>query len=115
MRGNTSGPLVALLRKAGAAEVHLRVASPPIRHPCFMGVDMSTRDELIAARLQVDEIARQIGVDTLAYLSPAGLLEAVGYDSQDTLSEHGYCRACFTGEYPLLTAAAAGKGAFEQG
>jgi amidophosphoribosyltransferase len=115
VRGNTSGPLVALLRKAGAAEVHLRVASPPIRYPCFMGVDMSTREELIAARLQTDEIARQIGVDTLGYLSAAGLLEAVGYDKEDTLSERGYCRACFTGEYPLPTATAAGKGAFEQG
>ncbi|MFQ6100428.1 MAG: amidophosphoribosyltransferase [Anaerolineae bacterium] len=107
VRGNTSGPLVALLRQAGAAEVHMRVASPPIRHPCFMGVDMSTREELIAARMGVNEIARHMGVDSLGYLSLEGLLEAVGAE------RGGHCHACFSGEYPVPAAASIGKEMFE--
>jgi amidophosphoribosyltransferase len=107
VRGNTSGAIVSLLRESGAAEVHMRVASPPIRHPCFMGVDMSTREELIAARKDVDEIARHIGVDSLGYLSVKGLLEAIETD------EGGYCGACFTGEYPLAAVAGIGKDMFE--
>jgi amidophosphoribosyltransferase len=107
VRGNTSGAIVSLLREAGAAEVHMRVASPPIRHPCFMGVDMSTREELIAAQKDVDEIARDIGADSLGYLSVKGLLEAVETDGS------GYCCACFTGEYPLAAAAGIGKDMLE--
>ncbi|MFO7742728.1 MAG: amidophosphoribosyltransferase [Anaerolineae bacterium] len=107
VRGNTSGAIVGLLREAGAAEVHMRVASPPIRHPCFMGVDMSTREELIAARKDVNEIARHIGVDSLGYLSVEGLLEAVQTDGS------GYCCACFTGQYPLAAVAGIGKDMFE--
>ncbi|MEA3375264.1 MAG: amidophosphoribosyltransferase [Chloroflexota bacterium] len=107
VRGNTSGAIVGLLREAGAAEVHMRVASPPIRHPCFMGVDMSTREELIAARKDVNEIARHIGVDSLGYLSVEGLLEAVRTDGS------GYCCACFTGQYPLAAVAGIGKDMFE--
>jgi amidophosphoribosyltransferase len=107
VRGNTSGPLVALLRQAGASEVHVRVASPPLRHPCFMGVDMATREELIAARMDVDEIARHINADSLGYLSHAGLVEVVGPGAG------GHCRACFTGEYPLVMSVGGGKAAFE--
>jgi amidophosphoribosyltransferase len=107
VRGNTSGAIVSLLREAGIHEVHMRVASPPIRHPCFMGVDMSTREELIAAQKGVDEIARHIGADSLGYLSVKGLLEAVETDGG------GYCRACFTGEYPLAAVAGIGKDMFE--
>ncbi|MFW6135352.1 MAG: amidophosphoribosyltransferase [Chloroflexota bacterium] len=107
VRGNTSGAIVGLLREAGAAEVHMRVASPPIRHPCFMGVDMSTREELIAAQKEVEEIARHIGVDSLGYLSVEGLLEAVHTDGG------GYCCACFTGQYPLAAVAGIGKDMFE--
>ncbi len=107
VRGNTSGAIVGLLRQAGAAEVHMRVASPPIRHPCFMGVDMSTRQELIAAQKDVDEIAHHIGVDSLGYLSVEGLREAVELDGG------GYCRACFTGRYPLPAVAGIGKDMFE--
>ncbi len=107
VRGNTSGAIVGLLREAGAAEVHMRVASPPIRHPCFMGVDMSTREELIAAQKDVNEIARHIGVDSLGYLSVEGLLEAVQTDGS------GYCCACFTGQYPLAAVAGIGKDMFE--
>ena len=73
VRGTTSGPLVSLLRRAGAKEVHIRVCSPPIRHPCFMGVDMASEEELIAARHTVEEIGQQLGADSLAYLSLEGL------------------------------------------
>jgi amidophosphoribosyltransferase len=107
VRGNTSGPIVNLLRQAGASEVHMRVASPPIRHQCYMGVDMSTREELIAARMSVDEIAHHIGVDSLGYISVKGLEEAVGPGEGD------HCRACFTGEYPIPAVAGTGKVAFE--
>lgn len=107
VRGNTSAAIVKLLRKAGAAEVHMRVASPPVRHPCFMGVDMSTREELIAAQKSLPEIATQLGVDTLAYLSVRGLLDAV------EASGRGYCDACFTGRYPLPAVAGIGKDMFE--
>ncbi len=107
VRGNTSGAIVKLLREAGAAEVHMRVASPPIRHPCFMGVDMSTREELIAAQQDVSEIARHIGADSLGYLSVQGLLEAVQVEGG------GYCHACFTGQYPLAAVAGIGKDMFE--
>jgi amidophosphoribosyltransferase len=107
VRGTTSGPIVALVRQAGAAEVHMRVGSPPIRHPCFMGVDFATEDELIAAQMSVDEIAHHIGVDSLDYLSLGGLLEAVGPGAG------GHCQACFTGEYPVPAAADTGKKMFE--
>lgn len=107
VRGNTSRAIVNLVRRAGAAEVHMRVASPPIRHPCFMGVDMSTHAELIAAQRSVEEIARHIGADSLGYLSVKGLLEAVGTDRR------GHCRACFTGEYPVAAVAGIGKDMFE--
>ena len=107
MRGTTSGPIVGLVRQAGAAEVHMRVASPPIRHPCFMGVDMATREELIAARLSVDEIARHIGADSLGYLSLEGLSKTVG------MERNGHCQACFSGEYPVQAVAGTGKKMFE--
>ena len=95
VRGTTSGPIVRLLRQAGATEVHLRVSSPPIQHPCFMGVDMATYPELIAHRMTTDEIAAHIGVDSLHYLSYAGLVRATGRDP------NGFCGACFTGQYPI--------------
>jgi len=107
VRGNTSGPLVALLRQAGATEVHMRVASPPIRHQCYMGVDMSTREELIAARMSVDEIARHLEVDSLGYISLEGLQEVVGSEAR------GHCRACFSGEYPVPALVGTGKEMFE--
>jgi len=95
VRGNTSRPTVELLRRAGAREIHMRISSPPIKHPCFMGVDMATYDELIAHRLSVEEIRREIGADSLGYLSLEGLIRAVGRP----ISE--YCTSCFTGEYPF--------------
>lgn len=96
VRGNTSGPLVQLLRNAGAAEVHLRVACPPIKWPCFMGVDMASQAELIAAHKSIEEIRAHIGADSLAFLSIDGLMQAL--EAVD-----GYCNACFTGEYPFKT------------
>lgn len=96
VRGNTSGPLVQMLRKAGASEVHVRVACPPIRFPCFMGVDMASQDELIAAHKNLEEICQHIGADSLAYLSLDGLMKVLAANS-------GYCNACFTGHYPFTT------------
>lgn len=100
VRGNTSGPLVQLLRDAGATEVHVRVACPAIRWPCFMGVDMATQGELIAANHTLDEICEYIGADSLAYLSLDGLMKVLGTRND---ANSGYCNACFTGEYPFAT------------
>lgn len=95
VRGNTSGPIVRLLRDAGAIEVHVRVSSPPIRHPCFLGVDMATYPELIAHRMTIDEICAHLGADSLAYLSLEGLIRATGRP------QTGFCKGCFTGNYPV--------------
>ncbi len=97
VRGNTSGPMVRLLREAGAKEVHMRVSSPPIRHPCFMGVDMATYPELIAHRMSIPEINKHLGTDSLAYLSLDGLIRAVS----QTQGTQGYCVGCFSGRYPV--------------
>ncbi|MBI5961342.1 MAG: amidophosphoribosyltransferase [Chloroflexi bacterium] len=98
VRGNTARPLVQLLRDGGATEVHVRVSSPPVRHPCFMGVDMATYTDLIAHRLKVDEIAQHIGADSLGYLSLEGMLDAIQATTGQRL---GYCTACFSGNYPI--------------
>jgi amidophosphoribosyltransferase len=100
VRGTTSGPLVKLLRDAGAKEVHLRVACPPIRHPCFMGVDMATRAQLIAHNKTLEEIRVHIGADSLAYLTQEGLRAAIT-DTDQPLEDTGHCYACMTGKYPL--------------
>ncbi len=100
VRGNTAGPLVQLLRDAGASAVHVRVSSPPIKHPCFMGVDMASYDELIAHNFDVPEICHKIGADSLAYLSIDSMMRAVGAIEANGTS-HGYCNACFTGHYPI--------------
>ncbi len=93
VRGTTSRGLVALLREAGAQEIHFRVASPPIISPCYYGIDMPTRQELIGANHSVEEIGRHLGVDSLGYLSLEGMRSAV--------KEHGpFCDACWTGNYP---------------
>lgn len=98
VRGNTAGPLVNLVRSAGAKEVHVRVASPPVRHPCFLGVDMASQKELIAHRFPVDRICSHIGADSLAYLSEEGMLSVVKGDVEE---RRGHCSACFSGHYPL--------------
>ncbi len=94
VRGNTSGPLVKLLRQAGALEVHLAITCPPIAHPCYMGVDMGTYDELIAHRMTIEQTREHIGCDSLHYLSVEGVMRAIG-------RKEGYCNACFTGVYPF--------------
>ena len=94
VRGTTSARIVRLLRAAGAREVHVRISSPPIRHACFYGIDTSSRGELVASRLDVEQIRRMIGADTLGYLSQEGLVEALGL-VRDTL-----CMACLDGRYP---------------
>jgi amidophosphoribosyltransferase len=94
VRGNTAGPLVKLVRDAGAREVHLRVTCPPIAHPCFMGVDMGRYDELIAHAHTLDEMREHFDCDTLHFLSLQGMMGAIGRTA-------GYCNACFTGVYPL--------------
>jgi len=98
VRGNTAGPLVQLLRDGGAAEVHVRVSSPPVRYPCFMGIDMATKTELIAHQLDIEGIRQRIGADTLAYLSLEGMEQAVEAAIKQPT---GHCTACFSGEYPL--------------
>ena len=95
VRGNTTKKLVALLREAGAAEVHMRITSPPVKWPCFYGIDTDTQEQLIASHMSVDEIAEHIGADSLAYLSLEGMVEATGAGA-DT-----FCLACFNGEYPI--------------
>lgn len=94
VRGTTTRGLVALIRAAGAREVHMRVSSPPITGPCYYGIDTPDREQLIAARHSVDGIAKEIGVDTLGYLSLDGMLNAVPQGPD------GFCHACFSGKYP---------------
>jgi amidophosphoribosyltransferase len=102
VRGNTAGKIVSMLRDGGAREVHVRVSSPPVRHPCFMGVDMGTYEELIGHRLDVAGIRDHIGADTLAYLSHDGLMRAVMEGV--TGGPGGHCSACFSGIYPIKVA-----------
>lgn len=95
VRGTTSRKIVKALRDAGATEVHMRISSPPVTHPCFYGIDTDNQSQLIAATKSVQEIADQIGVDSLAYLSEEGMLEA----TQD--ATQNFCTACFNGRYPI--------------
>jgi amidophosphoribosyltransferase len=95
VRGNTTRQIVQMLRDSGAAEVHMRISAPPIKHPCHYGIDMSTREEMIAHGRTTQEVAEELGCDSLHYLSMAGVYEAI----RGTRETH--CDACFTGEYPL--------------
>ena len=95
VRGNTQRALVRMLREAGAREVHVRISSPPVKWPCFYGIDFASRAELIANGLAVDEIRQSIGADSLAYVSLEGLIAAT------TIAEDRLCTACFTGRYPV--------------
>ncbi len=95
VRGNTSRQLVAMLRSAGAAEVHLRISSPPIANPCYYGIDFSTRAELIGADLAEQEICDFVGADSLHYITTEGLIASTP-DRREQL-----CTACFTGDYPI--------------
>ena len=95
VRGNTQRALVRMLREAGAAEVHVRISSPPVKWPCFFGIDFATRAELIANGMTVEEIGTSLGADSLAYISLDGMVEAT------TIAKPNLCRACFDGEYPM--------------
>jgi amidophosphoribosyltransferase len=109
VRGNTTRQIVRMLKDAGAHEVHLRISSPPIRHPCHYGIDMSTREEMIAHGREIADVARELGADSLAYLSLEGVYEAIGTPRAT------HCDACFTGDYPLDgTDQANGKHALEE-
>jgi amidophosphoribosyltransferase len=101
VRGTTSTKIVNMVREAGATEVHMRVASPPNTHSCFYGVDTPSRDELLAARLDVPGMASFIGVDSLAFLSVDGLYRAAGQAGGRFANAPQYCDACLTGEYPI--------------
>jgi amidophosphoribosyltransferase len=109
VRGNTTRQIVSMLRDAGATEVHMRISAPPIRYPCHYGIDMSTSEEMVAHDRSIEEVAKELGCDSLAYLSLRGVYEAI----RSTRETH--CDACFTGEYPLeRTHAANGKFALEE-
>ncbi|MDQ4026319.1 MAG: amidophosphoribosyltransferase, partial [Actinomycetota bacterium] len=95
VRGNTTRQIVAMLRDAGAREVHMRISSPPIKWPCFYGIDMPDQDDLIGSRMSVDEIRGHIKADSLAYLSLDGMLASTGIPSED------FCTACFSSRYPI--------------
>jgi amidophosphoribosyltransferase len=108
VRGNTTRQIVQMLKDAGAAEVHMRISAPPIKHPCHYGIDMSTREEMIAHNRTTEEVAAELGCDSLHYLSLAGVYEAVRG------SRATHCDACFSGSYPLADSdGAAGKYSLE--
>jgi amidophosphoribosyltransferase len=107
VRGNTTGPLVKLLRNAGAKEVHVAITCPPIAYPCFMGVDMGKHDDLIAHKRSVDEIREYVDADSLYYLSVEGMMRALKRTD-------GFCQACFTGQYPISVDLSNVKTGFER-
>ena len=109
VRGNTQRALVRMLREAGALEIHVRSSSPPVKWPCYYGIDFASRAELIAAGLETEEIRRSIGADSLGYVSMEGLVAAT------TIAEDKLCNACFTGNYPIQIPAdlSAGKNLLE--
>jgi amidophosphoribosyltransferase len=100
VRGTTSVKIVEMVRAAGATEVHMRIASPPTTHSCFYGVDTPSRDKLMAATMDIETMAKHIGVDSLAFVSIDGLYRAVGEDARHNASPQ-YCDACFSGDYPI--------------
>jgi amidophosphoribosyltransferase len=95
VRGTTTGQIVKLIREAGATQVHVRISSPPVKWPCFYGIDMADRKDLIAAKKSVEEIREHIGADSLGYLSLKGVSRAIG------MPRDRFCTACFNGEYPV--------------
>ena len=110
VRGTTSKKIVTMVREAGATEVHMRIASPPTTNPCFYGVDTPEKSQLMAANNTIEEMAKIIGVDSLAFLTMDGLYRAVGEAKRNNELPQ-YCDACFSGEYPIaLTDNASGIG-----
>lgn len=108
VRATTTTQIVKLMRDAGAREVHVRITAPPIKHPCFYGIDMASRGELAAAKWTIEEIRQKLGADTLGYLSISGAVSAVGKSA-----DH-FCLACFNGDYPIEVPQDVKKFAFEQ-
>jgi amidophosphoribosyltransferase len=104
VRGNTQRAIVRMLREAGAREIHVRISSPPVEWPCYYGIDFATRAELIASGLEIEEIRRSIGADSLSYVSMEGLIAAT------TIAEDKLCTACFTGKYPISVPADMSEG-----
>ena len=100
VRGTTSRKIVEMVRQAGAAEVHMRISSPPTTHSCYFGIDTPEREQLLAYQYDLDGMAKLIGVDSLAFISIDGLYKAVGEPGRDAKNPH-YCDACFTGDYPI--------------
>jgi amidophosphoribosyltransferase len=100
VRGTTSTKIVEMVRNAGASEVHMRIASPPTAHSCFYGVDTPDRDELLAARYDLEGMAKSIGVDSLAFITIDGLYRAMGMAGRNSDSPQ-FCDACFSGDYPI--------------
>ncbi len=113
VRGTTASRIVRMLREAGAAEVHVRIACPPVKHPCFFGIDMSTYDELAAATSTVEQLREQIGADSLAFLDEPVMMRA--FDEVGDQPASGHCNACFTGKYPVEVGKAAAKFDLERG
>lgn len=101
VRGTTSEKIVAMMKGAGAAEVHMRISSPPTAHPCYYGIDTPEQSELMAARMSVAEMAEKIGVDSLAFVSTDGLYRAMGQSAGRNAACPAFCDACFTGDYPV--------------
>ncbi|HTE19958.1 MAG TPA: amidophosphoribosyltransferase [Armatimonadota bacterium] len=95
VRGTTTGQIVKMIREAGATQVHVRISSPPVKWPCFYGIDMADRKDLIAAKRSVEEIRKHVGADSLGYLSVKGVMRAIGMRAEK------FCHACFTGDYPI--------------
>ena len=95
VRGTTTRKLVKMLFDAGAAEVHVRITAPPVKHPCYYGIDMANQEELVAAKHSVEEICEKIGATSLGYLSQQGVVRAIG------MHKDNFCRACFDGKYPI--------------
>ena len=95
VRGNTMRQLVKMLRDFGAKEVHMRITSPPVMWPCYYGIDIDSRDQLIAPHKSIDEIREHIGADSLAYISVEGMVESTGHSADQ------FCLACFNGDYPV--------------
>ncbi|QOS98867.1 amidophosphoribosyltransferase [Brevibacterium sp. JNUCC-42] len=100
VRGTTSSRIVQMLRDAGATEVHVRISSPPVKNPCFYGIDTSSFDELIASNKSVEEIRSYIGADSLIFMTPQGMIDAIGRIDSNNAPDRGHCLACFTGNYP---------------
>ncbi len=108
VRGTTTRAMVEMLRASGAKEVHMRISSPPYRWPCFYGMDTGTRGDLLAANMDVEEIRRYLGVDTLSYLALDRMVDAIGAPGA------GFCTACLTGEYPVAIRSAAARGVLDE-